>query len=79
MEEELVPDQAENRSRDDRPAAAISTVKSPQRGDVERFQIPLLKGKIGVVELPKGWNESDVKKMIRVMNAMFFWSEEATK
>ncbi len=36
----------------------------------ERYPIHLLEGKIGVVELPKGWSPADVQKMIRVMQVM---------
>ncbi len=46
-------------------------LSKPGFGNVERFQIPLLEGRTGVIELPKGWTEGDVKKMIRVIAAMF--------
>jgi hypothetical protein len=36
----------------------------------ERYPIPLLEGKIGAIELPKGWSAADVQKMIRVMQVM---------
>ncbi len=52
---------------------------SPPSGDMDRFQVPLLEGRIGVIELPKGWTDSDVKKMIQVMRVMFLWGEGETK
>jgi len=45
-------------------------------GEVERFQVPLLEGRVGVVELPFGWTDSDVKKMLEVMSVMFLWKEK---
>jgi hypothetical protein len=48
----------------------------PRRtSDTERYQIPLLDGKVGVIELPKGWTTSDVRKFLHVVNAMFLWGE----
>lgn len=42
--------------------------------EVERFPIPLVgEGKSATVELPKGWTQADVRKMIHVIEAMFLW------
>lgn len=48
-------------------------------GAIQKFQIPLSGGKIGAIELPLGWTQSDVKKMIRVIDAMFVASDEEAK
>jgi|SRR5579863_393629 len=43
----------------------------------ERYQIPLLgEGRIGAIELPRGWSAADVLKMIRVMQVMLLPDEE---
>ncbi|MHB8782235.1 MAG: hypothetical protein ACYDAX_02235 [Desulfobacteria bacterium] len=43
----------------------------PPDKSVNRFQIPLTGGKIGAVELPDGWDDTDVNKMIKVIEVMF--------
>jgi len=48
----------------------------PPDKSVKRFQIPLPGGKIGAVELPDGWNEADVEKMIKVIEVMFLPEKE---
>src|SRR5882724_8773830 len=69
---------------DEAPAAAQSPIPARRAApamplplsDVERFQIPLTsEGKVGVIELPKGWTQPDVKKMIHVIEAMFLWND----
>jgi hypothetical protein len=41
----------------------------------ERYQIPLLDGKTGAIELPNGWSVADVQKMIKVMKVMLLPDE----
>ena len=62
-----------------------ATVKLPVPGEppifsqsreVQRFQIPLLEGKLAVVELPHGWTEADITKMLQIMKVMFLWDKE---
>ena len=50
---------------------------SPDKS-VKRFQIPLPGGKIGAVELPDGWDEAAVQKMIKIIEVMFL-PEKAQK
>lgn len=36
-----------------------------------RFKIPLLEGRVCYVELPEGWTQGDVKKLVKVVGVMF--------
>lgn len=78
VEEQPVSDQGEELPRYER-QLGIAAVKPRLSGDYERFQIPLLEGRIGLVELPKGWTDSDIKKMVEVMRVMFLWGEKEAK
>lgn len=57
------------------PGAAVQ-LKPPPPGTMQRFQIPLLEAKLAVVELPHGWTESDIVKMLQIMKVMFLWEKE---
>lgn len=71
----------EEKPPDERPEGGNESTRRlpppPARDDsVKRFQIPLLGGKIGAVELPVGWDEADVQKMIKIINVMFLPEKE---
>ncbi len=72
-EEELMEEPAEE--------AVPTTRRSLDRpaGDLQRFQVPLLEGRTGIVELPRGWTDSDIRKMIEVIRVMFLWDKEGEK
>jgi len=52
------------------------TLVKPLPGGLERFHIPLLEGRLAVVELPHGWTEADIAKMLQIMKVMFLWEKE---
>ncbi|MFQ5897563.1 MAG: hypothetical protein ACE5JN_04875 [Candidatus Methylomirabilia bacterium] len=54
-------------------AGPATSAQAQGPGEFERFRVPLLRGRIGVVELPKGWTDSDIRKMLEVIRVMFLW------
>jgi len=57
----------------ERPQDASRGSDGQKRG--EKFSVPLLDGRMALVELPSGWTPQDVKKMLEVMRVMFLWTE----
>lgn len=76
-------------STEEEPMAVADSVERPIRSaprapapreEIEEFSIPLAtEGKFGFIKLPRGWTQTDVRKMIHVIEAMFLWEEQQSR